>query len=332
MKILFFKVFLLMWTISFSPISFAGHWVSGSYTNSAGSRDYKLWVPGGYKAKENNPLIVALHGCGQDAREFAGLTRLNALAEAKGVLVLYPEQNFFSNLSFCWNWFESSNQLRGRGEPSIVVGMLRSVEQKYSVDRARIYVVGASAGGSMTSTLLACYSDVFAAGMVVAGGMYRAATNPIDAALGMITDDQADPNVTGLEAWRCSGSATPRYTPVMVIQGSDDAICSPSNADRVVAQFAKTNDWSDDGLDNNSVRSLATSSQLLAVSGGRTYLRSDYEYGNRLLLVHILVNGMTHRWSGGDSDYSWADPSGPDATKLMWQFFSLHHREFTSAH
>src|SRR5205814_10318212 len=55
---------------------------------------------------------------------------------------------------------------RGEGEPSIIKGMIDWVEAHYSVDRRRVYVAGVSSGGYMTSILLSCYGDLFAAGMV----------------------------------------------------------------------------------------------------------------------------------------------------------------------
>lgn len=42
----------------------------------------------------------------------------------------------------------------------------------YGADPARTFVTGLSAGGAMTSVMLAAYPDVFAAGAVIAGLPY----------------------------------------------------------------------------------------------------------------------------------------------------------------
>ena len=43
--------------------------------------------------------------------------------------------------------------------------------------RRRVFITGLSAGGAMTSVMLACYPEVFAGGAIIAGLPYGAATN-----------------------------------------------------------------------------------------------------------------------------------------------------------
>jgi poly(3-hydroxybutyrate) depolymerase len=47
---------------------------------------YRLFIPGGERSPM--PLIVMLHGCGQDAGDFAAGTGMNTLAQEHGCLVL----------------------------------------------------------------------------------------------------------------------------------------------------------------------------------------------------------------------------------------------------
>src|SRR5918992_5187515 len=62
-----------------------------SFTNYAGSRSYKVYVPPNHSGSRL-PLLVDLHGCGSNADEEARWSRFNELAAARRFLVAYPEQ------------------------------------------------------------------------------------------------------------------------------------------------------------------------------------------------------------------------------------------------
>jgi poly(3-hydroxybutyrate) depolymerase len=54
--------------------------IDGVYVNASGTRTYKLYVAAS-DSGEAPPLFVMLHGCDQDAADFAVGTRMNELAE-----------------------------------------------------------------------------------------------------------------------------------------------------------------------------------------------------------------------------------------------------------
>ena len=110
-----------------------GRFVAQSFSNEAGSRGYKLYVPSCHNDVPR-PLIVMLHGCTQSPDDFAAGTRMNFVAEEQSCFVVYPEQAVAANASKCWNWFKRSDQKRGEGEPAIIAGITRQVMAQYKID------------------------------------------------------------------------------------------------------------------------------------------------------------------------------------------------------
>lgn len=177
----------------------------------------------------------------------------------------------------------------------------------------------------MASILMACYSDVFAAGAVASGGMYKAADNPLDALFVGASGSRHSPQARGREAWECSGSAR-RPVPLLVIHGSDDAVAAPVNGEQAVAQFIQTNDLGDDAADNDSVRNVPTAMTPGVVPGGLRYTVRDYFYNGEHLMQYYVVEGMGHAWSGGNPAAAFSEPRGPDATTIVWRFLREHTR------
>ena len=97
------------------------------------------------KSGERLPLMVMLHGCGQDANSFATSTRMNRIAMRERFLVLYPEQDRLANPQGCWNWFDTSSG-RAHGEAALIMQAIDQVCLLHPVDRTRVPIAGLSAG------------------------------------------------------------------------------------------------------------------------------------------------------------------------------------------
>src|SRR3954468_12697883 len=92
------------------PLPEGATFETATFTNPAGTRDYKLYVPAS-RTGQPMPLIVMLHGCTQSPDDFAAGTRMNALAEEHGCLLVSPAQPSSANAQRCWNWFSPNDQV-----------------------------------------------------------------------------------------------------------------------------------------------------------------------------------------------------------------------------
>jgi len=174
--------------------------------------------------------VVALHGCTQSADDYLTHSGWRELADRDGFVLVLPEQRITNNLNRCFNWFEDSDIRRGGGEALSVIQMVDAALSAYSLDPARVFVTGLSAGGAMTAVLLATYPDVFAAGALVAGLPFGCATS-LTAAFACMSHGSDRTPLQWAQQLRAAfpGYSRP-YPRVAIWHGTADATVSPVNA------------------------------------------------------------------------------------------------------
>jgi poly(hydroxyalkanoate) depolymerase family esterase len=302
-----------------------GSFTRSSFTNEYGTRDYRLYVPSTYEGQAV-PLIVMLHGCRQNAEDFAVGTRMNVLAEREAFLILYPEQRPSANSLNCWNWFEPPNQERGGAEPSIIAGATEEVAAEYNIDPDRVYVAGISAGGAMTSIMGATYPDLYAAIGVHSGLEYKAAGNN-RAALAVQNAGGPDPDRQGYYAFLSSTRAQARVLPTLVFHGEDDAVVNVVNAHQTLSQWAQTNDYAYDGSDNDDITDEPSAVLREQTPEGYHYVRHVYKNPEGdVIMEKWIIEELGHAWSGGDPEGSYTDSKGPAAFEEVVRFFGQHRK------
>src|SRR4030088_215323 len=276
--------------------------IEGTYSNAAGSRAYRLFVPSRYQGQPL-PLVVMLHGCTQSPDDFAAGTRMNFIAEEQTCFVVYPAQRSEANQSKCWNWFRSADQQRGGGEPSLIAGITRQIMRDYSVDPKRVYVGGLSAGAAAAAIMGATYNDLYAAVGIHSGLACGAATDMPSAFAAMRRGGGPGRRVV-------SGGGPP--VPVIIFHGDRDTTVHPNNGGQVLEQAIGT----------TSTQKKVHRGQI---PGGHSYTRTTHtDAGGREILEHWNIHGAGHAWSGGSPAGSYTDPRGPDATREMLRFFLEH--------
>lgn len=301
-----------------------GSWASGTVKNSSGALGYKVWTSSGYRKEKPVPLILMLHGCMQNAEGLAAISAINDLADKENFLVVYPEQSATSNPLRCWNWFDPKHQSRDVGEPSLLAAVIQDVRSSFSVDGQRVFAVGVSAGAAMTVVLGVTYPEIFAGLGVIIGAEYKAGTT-VEGGLAAMKVGGPDPNQQGLLAFqsaqKISGLLKKRM-PVIAFHGTKDPYLNPVNTDQLIAQWAETNDYLDDGKGNDSVTSERFKETKGSVPDGYSFTKFSYhDRSGRLLMEKWIVDGLGHAWPGSPITNAFADPKGPNATAEMWRFF-----------
>jgi poly(hydroxyalkanoate) depolymerase family esterase len=283
-----------------------GRFDAFSYTNAAGTRSYRLYIPAS-GAGQALPLVVMLHGGTQDAVTFAAATGMNDRAEREKFLVAYPEQPRSANAGRYWNWFAPGHQRRDAGEPSLIAGITAQVTSRYGADAARVYVAGFSAGGAMAAVMAAVYPDLYAAVGVHSGLAYAAAADLASALQAM---RQGPPHAARPPA---------RPLPLIVFHGDQDATVAPANAAGLIGRVLAA---ASPDRDPGALPPTVTGGQM---PGGHTYTRTCYQdpAGAALAECWIIHQGG-HAWSGGVPHGSYTDARGPDASAQFIRFFGEH--------
>lgn len=303
-----------------------GRWVQGHATSLHGlvgfrpwvfpRRRFRLYLPQGFSLAKRPPLIALIHGCRQTPEEFARGSRIEALADRLGTLVLMPDQKDSANPYRCWNWFDSRTA-HGNGEAAIVAAMIRKVLRRYRADSNRVVAAGISAGAALAAVIGVRYPalvrGVFSHSGIACGASASALTALSVMARGPETDVA--------QVARTAREASREKAPVALIalHGNADNVVAARNAAGLVRQYLALNGFA-------VPESLHTA---LPAPDRDDYDRSDpsrvvrtraWERDGRTLVRLDEVEHLAHGWSGGDAALPYNDPRPPDATAMLGEF------------
>ena len=213
-----------------------------------------------------------------------------------------------------------ADQHRDSGEPGLLAEMTREVVEAYGADPRRVYVAGLSAGAAMADILGREYPDLYAA-IGVHSGLPQGAAHDVASAFSAMHHGASSVPTPGLPRLRrraagaaqTSSAAIGRAAPTIVFHGDADTTVHPSNGERVVGAALEGTAGASQPAQKTTVKSAAA---------GRTYTRTVHRRTGAAptepsLAEHWVVHGTGHAWSGGSAKGSFADASGPDASREM---------------
>ena len=205
-----------------------------AFGSNPGALKARIYIPA--RLADRPALVVVLHGCTQTAEGYNLGSGWSQLADEQGFALLFPEQQRINNPNLCFNWFSPADNARDRGEALSIRQMIGAMTDAHGVDDSRIFVTGLSAGGAMTSILLATYPELFAGGAIIAGLPYGSASNVSQALAvmrgpGTYSGDELGDRVRG-----ASGHTGP-WPRVSIWHGTADVTVNIANADAILQQW-----------------------------------------------------------------------------------------------
>jgi poly(hydroxyalkanoate) depolymerase family esterase len=309
-----------------SAARLAGKWLASYFSSyevdgvlPARRMRYWLYLPANASLSPL-PLVVMLHGCEQTADEFAQGTRMNLLAEQKGFAVLYPQQSLNAHPNRCWSWYKRAIQ-NGGGEAQMIAAIIGKVVLKNELDPSRIYLAGLSAGAAMAGIVALNYPHLIAAVGLHSGPVFGAAHSRMGA-FGVMQHGAAQSIDGAIQDTVKKDNAYPAM-PAILIHGRQDTVVRPINLTQSARQFKLLDRLSTDGEEPIALQQKKPAS---VSARSKTYQTDDYYAGKKLMLKVCEIFQLDHAWSGGDCTLRFNACKGPDASKMMWNFFVRHRR------
>ncbi len=287
-------VFLLCLTSiqSASSLDYAATLVSGGLT-----RSYLVHVPANIPSSGTS-LLVALHGGSGDGRGMQQLTNLNALADQKGFITVYPD-----GLQKTWADGRGTTpaELQGVNDVAFLSSLVRAISSQYKINTKKVFATGISNGGFMATKLACEASSIFVAVAVVSATMPQNLVSSCKPIGGM---------------------------PFLLIHGTADTfvpasggVVTKGNGGKILSTAATINFWKSLNGCNT-----ATSSNINPLADGTSITLEQYQNcssGHDVWFYKILGGG--HTWAGGlqylPEIIIGKTSQDINANEVIWQFF-----------
>jgi poly(hydroxyalkanoate) depolymerase family esterase len=208
-------------------------------------------VPTGMDGKTGTPapLVIALHGYTQTAAEFDATSEWSKLAGRSHFYVAFPQTtNDLVNAGgrpSAWKWwrdYSAWTRTSYNQHYAPINAVVDKMKAAHDIDPERVFITGMSAGGYMTTIMLACFPDVYAAGAAMSGGPHNCDLKCTDSnkqqdwtrPAGYVPPGAADVKNAWPTWWNDTTKRKPR---LMLFHGGLDQAVKPINLDDAMRQW-----------------------------------------------------------------------------------------------
>ena len=241
------------------------------------------------------PLVLDLHGSGGTAAVQEWDSAMDAVADAHGFVVAYPQAAIPLGDGFAWN-IPGQPLLDGRSIPAgaaddveYVQALVAALERDEAIDPQRVFVTGMSGGARMTSQLGCDLPGVFAAIAPVAG----------------------------LRLPTPCRNAEP--LPVVAIHGTGDPV-NPYEGRGGAYWTYGVREAEQRWAAHNACEDAPEVTPIGAATRGVTLTAYGHCSGGADVWLYTLA-GVGHEWPGGPNKTTVLD-----ASETLWSFFAAHPR------
>jgi polyhydroxybutyrate depolymerase len=251
-------------------------------------RNYRLYIPNAYENSTTSvPLLINIHGKTSSSSDHESYTNFKNLANTENFILVHPNSTIMQGVSQ-WNINNAENSSQ---DVTFISELIDYMIANYNINANRVYVVGFSNGGLMTSRLACEISDKIAAIGTVEGGMNYNIYN------------------------ECS----PQHPmPYMNIHGTNDGPVPYFGNGTMVPVDDVVNFWKNfNNINGNTAKSNIPNINL---ADGCTANRNIYnDVSNKYRVTHIKIDGGGHSWAGSNTiiDITNQDFS---ASEALWRF------------
>jgi polyhydroxybutyrate depolymerase len=260
-------------------------------------RRYHIHLPSSFEGSSAFPLLIALHGRLGTGKKMIRQTDFNRIADREGFIVVYPE-------GFKRGWADgrgiSHADKRSVDDVAFIDRLVKTLQENFPIDPARITIAGHSNGGFMAQRLAIEIPHDFAAVAVVAASVSE---------------------------WLASRFTPGGTMPILFINGTADPVTpylggrQPGGA-RVLSVEDTVKMW----VRFNGCKEAP---EVLEIhESNNEPLVSVSTYGSCKKHSHVklyTIKGGGHVWPGEPEDISRSGAAktgqGVDASEEIWKFF-----------